>query len=344
MPYILITLTLLLSDYTNLRKAGVAEFEAGHYAQAEALIRTSVESARANNDPYAEALGDSALGDTLHAQARFLEAAREYRTAISLLNQYPDSSHASAIVLRNLASDLTAQGEYREARTLLKEASQLISMYKVRDPALNAEIENSIGVIQFHEGSIDKAGGSFTHAAAIPSPGLWGILSNLGHVYQIRRQYAKAEEAYKESLQLGEVRLGPQHPSLSILHNSLGSLYMDMGRFKEAEIQFQHSFALLDHADLSFNEAAIMDTLYQLARVCVARNEEAGARPLLERAAAIARKHTNEGEMPETAAIFDLYSRVLKELSNASEAEHVQNEARRIRAAMALTVPIGNLQ
>jgi hypothetical protein len=48
--------------------------------------------------------------------------------------------------------------------------------------------------------------------------------------------------------------------------------------------------------------------------------------------------------MPEIAEIFDMYSRVLKDLSNTSEAEHLQSEARRVRAAMAFTVPVGNLR
>ena len=76
MSYILIMLTLLFSDYTRVLKAGEAEFEAGHYAQAEALIRTSLEWARAKDDPYTEALGNDALGNTLQAQSRFLDAAR----------------------------------------------------------------------------------------------------------------------------------------------------------------------------------------------------------------------------------------------------------------------------
>lgn len=344
MSYILITLTLLFSDYTSLLKAGVAEFRAGHYAQAEAMIRTSAESARANNDQYAEALGESALGDTLQAEARFVDAAREYRKAISILNEAPDCSHAEAIVMRNLASDLTAQGEYREARRLLKEASQVLSKNKIQDPALNAEIENSAGVIQFQEGEIDKAAKSFAHAATVPSMSRWETANNLGHVYQVKRQYAKAEEAYKESIQLAQKGLGPEHPELSVLYNILGSLYTDMGRFKDAESQFQQSLALFEHADLSFDETVVMRTLYELARVCIAQNAEGRARPLLERAAAIARRHPNPGEAPEAAQILDMYSRVLKDLSNVPEAEHVQNEASRIRATMAFTVPVGKLQ
>src|SRR5215472_12540650 len=134
MSYILITLTLLSGDYANLRKACVSELLAGHYPQAELLSRTAIESARAHDDQYGEALGYSDLGDALQAQARFLEAEREYRKAISILNQLSGRSHAAAIVWRNLASDLTAQAQYREARAALKQATALMSKGRIQDP------------------------------------------------------------------------------------------------------------------------------------------------------------------------------------------------------------------
>ena len=52
-----------------------------------------------------------------------------------------------------------------------------------------------------------------------------------------------------------------------------------------------------------------------------------------------------EGErvdMPEVVDVLDTYAKVLKELSNPVEAERLQMEARRIRASMAYTVPVGN--
>jgi hypothetical protein len=67
MTYIFITFALLFSDPAGLRRAGVAEFLAGHYAQAEALIRTALESAHSNNDEHEEALAYSDLGDALQA-------------------------------------------------------------------------------------------------------------------------------------------------------------------------------------------------------------------------------------------------------------------------------------
>ena len=48
--------------------------------------------------------------------------------------------------------------------------------------------------------------------------------------------------------------------------------------------------------------------------------------------------------MPETAEIFEMYSKVLKDLSKAPEAEHAAADARRVRATMELTVPLASLK
>jgi tetratricopeptide (TPR) repeat protein len=160
-------------------------------------------------------------------------------------------------------------------------------------------------------------------------------------VYQIKRQYAKAEKAYAASLRFAGD--DPNHLSLAIIHDGLGSLYMDTSRFKEAESQFREGLALLEGMDLSSNTLQIMHTLFQLARTRIAQNDEAHAQPFLERAASMARRDGNAADKPEIAAILDVYAKVLKDLSNLSEADHVQTEARRIRAGMAFTVPLANL-
>ena len=344
MSYILITFTLLFSDYASLRKAGLAEYQAGHYAQAEALMRTALESARSNHDDYEEALSYSDLGDDLQAQGQFLDAERAYRKALTIFYQRPASAHAAAIVLRNLATNLTSQLKYREAQAVLKEAAKLVSKNKVQDPGLSAAIINALGVIQFADGEIDKAEDSFSRAAALPFDGLWEVHNNMGHVYQIRRQYFKAEEAYSTSLRLCSGRVETPKLSLAIIHDNLGSLYMDMRRLTDAERQFRESLAILENSDLSSYTMPLMHTLYQLARIRIAQNDEAHAQPFLERAAAMARRQGTPADMGEVVEILDVYAKVLKDFSNASEAENVQTEARKIRAAMSFTVPLANLR
>ena len=150
MASILVTLTLLFGetiasadDYVSLRQAGLAEYEMGHYARAEELIRKALELAETINNEYEVALSYSALGDIQQAKRKFADAERDYRKAISLLSRHRESSHALATVWRNLAAAFTAEGRYREALTALKEASRLAAKNKVEDPCLNASTQSS---------------------------------------------------------------------------------------------------------------------------------------------------------------------------------------------------------
>jgi tetratricopeptide (TPR) repeat protein len=206
MASILVIITLLFggtvppaADYVNLRQASLAEYQMGHFARAEELIHKALDLAETINDENDVALGYSALGDIRQMEKRFPDAERNYRKAISLLSHHRERSHAAAIVWRNLAGILTAEGRYGEALAALKEASTLVNKNKVEDPNLKAQILNSFGVIYYHQRKMAKAERSFLRATELQFTAsnlldvdLWQILNNLGRVYQITREYAKA--------------------------------------------------------------------------------------------------------------------------------------------------------
>ncbi len=64
---------------------------------------------------------------------------------------------------------------------------------------------------------------------------------------------------------------------------------------------------------------------------------------MLARAAEIAHRLVRTAEMPEVVEVLDAYAKVLNDSSRAAEAQRVQTEAQRIRAAMAYTVPVDSL-
>ena len=354
MPSLLVTITLLFGgttprseDYVSLRQAGLAEYQMGHYVRAEELIRKALDLAEATNNEYEVALSYSALGDIEQANRQFSDAERDYRKAISLLNHHREHSRPLATALRNLAAVLTVEARYGEALAALKEASQLVAKNKVEDPYLNAQILNSLGVVYYHQRKMTKAERSLLRAAEVQFPPSnlldpWEIMNNLGLVYQIKRQYTKAEDAYKRSLQLAEFRRGSSDPGLTIVLNNLGSLYAGTGRYREGDAQFQRSLAILDHSGTSFDAIFMMRALYGLGRTYLRENDPIRARGVLARAADIARGRVLGVEMPEVLGVLDTYAKVLKDLSNDVEAQHLQMEAQRIRASLAYTVPVGN--
>jgi tetratricopeptide (TPR) repeat protein len=334
------------TDYAQLRREGLAEYENGHYTQAETLIRKSLDWAQATKDDYTIALNYSTLGDISLAQSRVPEAEQAYRKAIFIISQKNENYRVRAILWRNLASALTSQSRFDDASGALNEGRKLISDHKIQDPQLTAELLNTSGVIQFFQGKLNKAENSFLQAAAKirdspvtpQEPDLGEVLNNLGYVYQAKAKLEKAEDAYKQSPQIRETRFGSSHLRLTGPLTNLGVLYTDTGHYVEAEQSFQRSLSILEQEEAPFNQPAMMHTLYGLARLYIHENDEKRASVPLDRAAAIARKLQTPGEMPAALEILETYSRVLAHISNQQEAQRVQTEARRIRATMAFTV------
>jgi tetratricopeptide (TPR) repeat protein len=351
MVSILFTVALLLGggisegDSSRLRQAGLAEFQSGHYLKAEEFIRKAVDAAETTNDAFEAALGYSALGEIQHAERQFAEAEQNYRKAISLLGPHAERIHDAAMVWSDLTATLISEARYDDALAAAKEASKLAAKVKVDDPRLDAQILNSFGVIYYRQKKMDKAATSLVQAAAVPfTPSHpldvdpWQILNNLGRVYQSIRQYDKAEDAYRRSLHLAEVRIGGTHPALGVVFVNLGSMYAAAGRYPEAEEAFQKSLAILEHSKRSYDSILLMRTLSGLGRTYLQANDLIRARDTLSRATEIARRRVLAAEMPEVLEILDTYAKVLERVSSFAEAQVLETEARRIRASLTYTV------
>lgn len=294
-----------------------------------------------NSVERAKALDYAKFGDIAQANEQYVQAEQAYRKAIEILRGQPGEEHALAIVWRNTGAVLTAEGRFDDALRALKEASKLTHQNKFTDAQLNAEVLNSLGVVYFHQGDMRKAETFFTQAAQVQAPfnkATDVALANLGNIYQKRGEYAKAEEAYKRSMQVTEDRLGDSHPNLSMTLGSLGLLYNATGRYKDAEPVFQRSIGILEKTVLS-DGRLMLQALHGLAKTYIGEHDERRAEPLLARAAGIARHKTiRAADAPIVIEVMETYSKVLLDLQDSAEAERVQAEARRLRASISLTV------
>jgi tetratricopeptide (TPR) repeat protein len=337
------------TDSTGLLQAGTAEYQRGHYARAEELIRKALDLAQPSDDEYGAALNYSALGNVLQAEGRLADAGQNYRKAISLLGHDRRQAHAAAIVWRNLASALTTGTRYAEALASLKEASTLVSRNKIEDAVLNAQILNNLGVIYYNQGNVGKAERFFLQASALqftPDNPLdvdrWQITNNLGRLYQKAQKYTEAENSYKRAFQLAQARLGPSHPALTVVLDNLGFLYVRTGRFRDAESQFQKSAAILDHSGMSFDSILLMRTFYGLGETYGRENDTIRAEAMLARAADIAQRRRRAEEMPEVVEVLNAYAKVLTDMSQFDKAQRFETEAQRIRASMEYVVPLAS--
>jgi len=330
-------------DFVKLRLTGMVEYHLGHYAQAESLFREALASAEEMNARYEMSLNHSAIGTVYESTLRFTEAEQEYRKAIAILVELPERAHALAVMWRNVASVLAPQKRYDEARAALETTSKIVKAQRLQDPLLQAEILNSSGILDFRQGKLGNAKSYFLKALQVKSlpqddPQFPVILNNLGLVYHNEKQYAKAEDVYKRALNIVESMSFPPPPLLVGTLKNIGALYLVMGRYGEAEEYLQRTLGMIEQSGLSYDGVLILETVYALGKTYALQNRQTQAVLLLRRAAGMVRQNPQLVTTTQTIEVLETYSKVLKDLQNNTEAERVQDEARRIRASAEFTV------
>src|SRR5215510_468587 len=280
------------------RKAGIAEYRVGNFAQAEFLLRRALEHAEQDHDVFSAALNRVALGDIYQAQGLFPKAEQIYEEGISVFRQ-TKQVHALAITLRNLAAVQTAKQKYPESIRHLEEASMLAKTIVPPDFELEIRILDAFGLTYFKQGKIEKAQECFKRAIDIASTlglgtgnmvdaNLGQTLNNLASTYEYKRQYREAANTYTRALRVTEEQFGRTHPQFVNTLNNLGYFYLNTGRYQEAEAQFRESLAIAERGGPGFNDVLIR-TLHALGKIHMKRNEDAQAEAALSRAIGIVR-------------------------------------------------------
>jgi len=78
-------------------------------------------------------------------------------------------------------------------------------------------------------------------------------LGFLAALHQTQRDYNKAEELYRECLDINQRTLGSDHASTLETMSNLGSLYYAANRYEEAEKVYKSAF------DISSQSASVLD-------------------------------------------------------------------------------------
>jgi tetratricopeptide (TPR) repeat protein len=329
------------ADYRDLRLDGLKQFQAGHFAEAQSLLETALDLATRSNDTYAVALIREAIGDVYHNEFELSKAEQAYMEAAIILRREPEHAHALAITLVNLGGVLSGQHRSIEGIKAFSEGYKLVKDKAIQDPQLEVQILNGMGVAHFQQGQSKKAKDAFARATNVRVPPgesmpleLTDVYNNLATVYAGDKNYSKAADFYARALQMKEQRLGASDPSLIIILDNLGDMHIRMQRYVEAESEFLRSFLILENHGLMESDLAFT-TLHGLGRTRVAKGDLQWASALLAQAVQVG--HSISLRNFEMVDLLDLYTGVLKSLSNATEAERVYSEAARMRAELAFT-------
>jgi tetratricopeptide (TPR) repeat protein len=326
------------------RTEGLKEYRLGHFTEAIRLLQNAMALAVQANDAYHTALIHNDLGDIYQDEYEFTNAEQEFNRAIHILRQQPQHPQALAVTLGNLGGMLCKRYRYAEALAVVSEASKLVKDNAIHDLQLQVHLLDVSATAYFQQRQFKKAEPVFLQALrAIPEsatiPEAMDISNNLGTLYATKRNYPEAVASYARALAIGERCFGPSHPNITTILGNLGFAYMHMRRYHDAEAQFLRSLTILEENRLTRSPMA-MNVLYSLGRIAMEENQLERAQSLLARAVEIG--HAIRARTPEMAETLDLYSVVLRHLSNRSEADNLHAEAALIRAEMALTTRVGH--
>lgn len=284
-----------LRDYPDERARivtvlGQANYNLGHYADAERVFRAALATDRergATDAEIAELLAH--LGNSLREQSKFDEA----ELVMTEAEQLRERAHGSEslefadIVLEhaNLAIDL---GRYDDALSLAERARAIHD--RVGDRA-----------DQIRSGTI------------------------IASAQSARGEYAAAEPLFREALEASIATDGEEHPHTAELYLDVGYVLRKQGKLGEAEPFYRRALTLReklydgDHADVAHS-------LNHLARLLHQQGKPAEAEPIYRRALAMRRRLYGDSHAAVTASLGGL-AQVLRDLDRLAEATPLMKEA-----------------
>ena len=201
-----------LSDHLvylrTISNIGLLCLTQGKYADAEKYLNDALEMSekRLGKKSPAYIVNLNNTGKLHQSLGKYNEAEKEFQEALALGETYYGDGMEKAILLNNKAMLLQAVGRYGEALTLMQKAvSTSMTTSKKKEKAQKKTLDNRR--FQF----------------------------NLGYIYQLSGDYAKAEATFLEAKKIFENRAQTKAPEYAGLLNQLGILYAQMGQNDKVE-------------------------------------------------------------------------------------------------------------
>jgi tetratricopeptide (TPR) repeat protein len=198
-----------------LNNMAAVYLEQGEVVKAEPLIRQAlaIDLAVLQPDDPQLAKARSVLADVLTKRAKYVEAGQLLVEVIRFFENRPGGLRDLGISKNNLGVVRRRQNQNEESRRLLEEALATIESDSSPSHPLLARVQN-----------------------------------NLGDTYAALGLRDRADAAFRQSIQIGDAHLGPEHPQYGVmLHNYAGFL-RDCGRKSEAKVLEARSRAALQQS------------------------------------------------------------------------------------------------
>jgi tetratricopeptide (TPR) repeat protein len=221
-----------------------AQFDAGHYDEAEAAGRRSISLYRRifgdNHFAIADRLGG--LSDIAQHRGNFAEAERLRREALAIdQSWYGGQSAAVGLDLRGLSAALMSENRLPEADAALAEAAAIEEKIHGRNDWRYGSVLNNLGGLALKRGELALAEERFQRVLEI-CRAVFGekhvtvavVLTNLGTVHLLRKEWKEAESFFRQAIDTCKAAQAPDSVHCAVTQVKLGRVLTGEGRDSEA--------------------------------------------------------------------------------------------------------------
>jgi len=270
---------------------------------------------------------------------QFVEKSRAYQRAVAAEKNSRMEANKSRQIAQFLQEMLrgidpsVAQGfDTKLLRMILEKTVERLGKELTDQPAVEAELRNTIGEVYRALGESKKAEEMFRQALAIQTR-LFGnehaevasSLVNLGVTLMDQDKLAEAEALERQALAMRCKLLGNEHQEVANSLNVLGLVLWNRGQLTEAETIHRQALAMRRKL-LGQEHRDIAESLNNLGIVLTSQGRTADAAAMHREALAMRRKLLSSDDPDITVSLINLSSALWNQ-GNLAEAESLQREA-----------------
>jgi len=239
----------------SLTALASAHFYIGHYSIAIALNRRALEIVRKIYGPVHPLLADELnnLGAIQVAMGNNSEAEQDYRQALDIVQSWYGSDHPeTAWQMASFAQALLLEGKDDEGKKLVQQALPIEEQaYGPMHPKVAYMLNLRVDLDE-KQGNMDQAESDLTRMLSIYRS-VYGenhsstttAMANLAHLYLLEKQYARAEQLYREVVQRLTEELSADNVDTGIARIDLGRVLLRERRYQDAEAQSSAGYWIL---------------------------------------------------------------------------------------------------
>ena len=237
---------------------GVVYTKLGLYAQAEPLLRASLERRERLLGPWHPDLAQSlnGLGVLFVDLGQYGKAEPLLQRSLAIREQAlgpgnPDVANS----LGALAGLYRRQGRFKEAEPLYQRSRALWERAPQAHPRDLAAALNSLALLYLDQNQLALAEPLFLRSLQLwegalgpDHPELANVNNNLALLYERKGALPKAEALFQRALAIREKNLGPGHPKTAMACANLAHCLRGQGKLAQAELLFNRSLAIYEQA------------------------------------------------------------------------------------------------